>query len=56
MAEPTQIAYRTLKGIGLFDASPVYQAPSGFEKQEQNVRCSAYSPDGKFFAWATPDL
>jgi hypothetical protein len=30
MAEPTQLAYRTLKGIGVFNAAPVYEALSGF--------------------------
>ncbi|TKA64275.1 hypothetical protein B0A49_06588 [Cryomyces minteri] len=54
MAEPTQLAYRTLKGIGLFDAAPVYEPVPGFERPEGNLRCCTYSPDGKFFAWASP--
>ncbi|KAK5011264.1 hypothetical protein LTR60_004794, partial [Cryomyces antarcticus] len=73
MAEPTQLAYRTLKGIGLFDAAPVYEPVPGFERSwtsrswlpntwlisqakrpEGNLRCCTYSPDGKFFAWASP--
>lgn len=44
-----------MKGIGILDAAPVYEALSGFEKPEGNLRCSAYSPDGKFFAWASPE-
>lgn len=32
MAEPTQLACRTLKGISVFNASPVYQALQGLVK------------------------
>jgi translation initiation factor 2A len=32
MAEPTQLAYRTLQGIGVFNAAPVYEELSGFTK------------------------
>lgn len=46
---------RTLKGIGIFDASPVYEALPAFERPEGNLRCSTYSSDGKFFAWASSD-
>ncbi|KAI9678519.1 MAG: hypothetical protein M1822_007462 [Bathelium mastoideum] len=46
MAEPTQLAYRTLKGIGMLNAAPV---PEG------NLRCCVYSPDGRSFAWASPE-
>ncbi|KAJ6157296.1 hypothetical protein N7470_004888 [Penicillium chermesinum] len=45
MAAPTQLAYRTLKGIGIMDAA----LPEG------NLRCSAYSPCGRYFAWASPE-
>lgn len=55
MAEPTQLAFRTLKDIGILDAAPVYAAPGGFTKPEGNLRCSIYSPNGRFFAWATPE-
>ncbi|KAI9654874.1 MAG: hypothetical protein M1831_005243 [Alyxoria varia] len=55
MAEPTQFAFRSQKGVGLLDAAPVYQSPSGFSRPEGNIRCTAYSPDGRFFAWASPD-
>lgn len=55
MAAPTQIAYRTLKGIGLLDASPIYQPVQDFERPEGNLRCSAYSPCGRYFAWASPE-
>ncbi|CRG83012.1 Eukaryotic translation initiation factor 2A [Talaromyces islandicus] len=51
----SQIAFRTLKGIGLLDASPVYQSVPGFERPEGNLRCSAYSPCGRYFAWASPE-
>ncbi|OQE37156.1 hypothetical protein PENCOP_c010G08559 [Penicillium coprophilum] len=55
MAAPTQLAFRTLKGISIMDAAPVYQPLSGFEKPEGNLRCSAYSPCGRYFAWASPE-
>ncbi|OOF90269.1 hypothetical protein ASPCADRAFT_212111 [Aspergillus carbonarius ITEM 5010] len=55
MAAPTQLAYRTVKGIGILDAAPVYEPLSGFEKPEGNLRCSAYSPCGRYFAWASPE-
>jgi hypothetical protein len=31
MAQPTQIAFRTLKGIGILNAAPVYEALAGFD-------------------------
>ncbi|KAL4906946.1 hypothetical protein BDW74DRAFT_189975 [Aspergillus multicolor] len=55
MAAPTQLAFRTVKGVGILDASPVYEPLAGFEKPEGNIRCSAYSPDGRYFAWASPE-
>jgi translation initiation factor 2A len=55
MASPTQFAYRTLKGIGIVDAAPVYVPLPGFERPEGNSRCCTYSPDGRFFAWASND-
>ncbi|CAK40861.1 uncharacterized protein An11g10630 [Aspergillus niger] len=55
MAAPTQLAYRTVKGIGILDAAPVYEPLSGFERPEGNIRCSAYSPCGRYFAWASPE-
>ncbi|KAF2237390.1 translation initiation factor eIF-2A [Viridothelium virens] len=55
MAEPTQLAYRTLKGIGIFNAAPVYEGLPGFQRPEGNLRCCVYSPDGRFFAWASPE-
>lgn len=30
MAEPTQLAYRTLKGIGVFNAAPAYESLPAF--------------------------
>ncbi|RKF75687.1 Eukaryotic translation initiation factor 2A [Golovinomyces cichoracearum] len=53
MAIPTQLAYRTLQGIGVFNAAPVYQDLPGFQKPEGNCRCCAYSPCGKYFGWST---
>lgn len=44
-----------MKGIGILDAAPVYDALSGFQRPEGNIRCSGYSPDGKFFAWASAE-
>ncbi|GAB1211149.1 hypothetical protein ATERTT37_000261 [Aspergillus terreus] len=32
MAAPTQLAFRTVKGIGIFDAAPVYEPLAGFER------------------------
>ncbi|KAF2433846.1 translation initiation factor eIF-2A [Tothia fuscella] len=55
MAEPTQLAFRTLKGIGILNAAPVYETLAGFQKPEGNLRCCCYSPDGKYFAWASPE-
>jgi translation initiation factor 2A len=55
MASPVQFAYRTLKNIGITDAAPVYEPLQGFTKPEGNLRCCAYSPCGRFFAWASPD-
>ncbi|KAL2853860.1 eukaryotic translation initiation factor eIF2A-domain-containing protein [Aspergillus pseudoustus] len=55
MAAPTQLAFRTVKGIGILDASPVYEPLAGFERPDGNLRCSAYSPCGRYFAWASPE-
>ncbi|KAL3952267.1 hypothetical protein ACCO45_013984 [Purpureocillium lilacinum] len=55
MASPLQFAYRTQKTIGVFDAAPVYTPLAGFTKPEGNLRCSAYSPCGRFFGWASPE-
>ncbi|KAJ5652472.1 hypothetical protein N7507_009898 [Penicillium longicatenatum] len=55
MAATTQLAYRTLKGIGIMDAAPTYEPLSGFERPEGNLRCGAYSPCGRYYAWASPE-
>lgn len=55
MAIPTQLAYRTAKDINLFNAAPLYEPISGFQRPEGNLRCCVYSPDGRFFAWASPE-
>ncbi|KAK3715600.1 hypothetical protein LTR37_007088 [Vermiconidia calcicola] len=55
MAQPTQVAYRTSKSIGILDAAPVYEQLPGFVRPEGNLRCCVYSPDGRFFAWASPE-
>ncbi|KAF2197412.1 translation initiation factor eIF-2A [Delitschia confertaspora ATCC 74209] len=55
MAVPTQLAYRTSKGIGVFNAAPVYDALPGFVRPEGNLRCCCYSPDSRYFAWASPE-
>lgn len=55
MAVPTQLAYRTSKGIGLFNAAPVYEPLPGFARPEGNLRCCCYSPDSRYFAWASPE-
>ena len=52
MAVP-QFAYRTLKGIGIVDAAPVYEPLPGFQRPEGNSRCCTYSPCGRYFAWAS---
>nr|POE48887.1 eukaryotic translation initiation factor 2a [Quercus suber] len=46
---------RTSKHIGVFDATPVYERVPGFQRPEGNLRCCVYSPDGRFFAWASPE-
>ncbi|KAF2838598.1 eIF2A-domain-containing protein [Patellaria atrata CBS 101060] len=55
MTTPTQLAYRTSKGIGLLNAAPVYEAVPAFTRPEGNLRCCVYSPDGRYFAWASPE-
>ncbi|KXL49910.1 hypothetical protein M433DRAFT_57292 [Acidomyces richmondensis BFW] len=55
MAQPTQLAYRTSKHIGIIDCAPVYERLPGFNVPEGNLRCCVYSPDGRFFAWASPE-
>lgn len=55
MEAPTQIAFRTLKGIGILNATPVYESLPGFVRPEGNLRCCAYSPCGRYFAWASPE-
>ncbi|KAH7138056.1 eukaryotic translation initiation factor eIF2A-domain-containing protein [Dendryphion nanum] len=55
MAVPTQLAYRTSKGIGVFNAAPDYEALPGFERPVGNLRCCCYSPDSRYFAWASPE-
>lgn len=46
---------RTSKHIGILDAAPVYEQLPGFARPEGNLRCCVYSPDGRYFAWASPD-
>lgn len=55
MSSGTQFAYRAQKAIGVESAAPLYEPLSGFVKPEGNLRCCCYSPDGRWFAWATPD-
>ncbi|KAL9106052.1 MAG: hypothetical protein Q9227_008895 [Pyrenula ochraceoflavens] len=55
MSSPSQFAYRTLKGIGIVDAAPVYEPLPGFARPEGNLRCCSYSPCGRYFAWASPE-
>ncbi|KAL1972243.1 hypothetical protein VTN31DRAFT_7462 [Thermomyces dupontii] len=55
MAAPTQIAVHTAKDIGLVNTAPEYQPLSEFAKPEGNLRCSTYSPCGRYFAWASPE-
>lgn len=49
----TQFAYRTSKTIGITDAYPDYKPANGFVQPTGNLRCCAYGPSGKLFAWAT---
>ncbi|EGE78909.1 eukaryotic translation initiation factor 2A [Blastomyces gilchristii SLH14081] len=55
MAAPNQYAYRTQKGISIVDAAPVYESLPGFTRPDGNLRCCAYSPCGRYFAWAAPE-
>jgi translation initiation factor 2A len=49
----TSYTDRTSKHIGILDAAPVYQNLPAFQRPEGNLRCCKYSPDGRFFAWAS---
>ena len=55
MASPLQFAYRTQKTIGVFNAAPVYEPLPGFANPEGNLRCSDYSPCGRYFGWASAE-
>lgn len=64
MASPLQFAYRTQKAVGLFnaaqsghvtDAPASYSPVPGLNKREGTFRCCAYSPCGRYFAWASND-
>jgi translation initiation factor 2A len=56
MADSLQFAWRTQKAIGVTDAAPLYAPLSGFAKAEgAHLRCSAYSPCGRFFAYSAND-
>ncbi|SZF02055.1 unnamed protein product [Blumeria hordei] len=55
MDSTTQFAYRTLKGIGLVNAAPVYQSLPGFKRPEGSSRCCVYSPCGQYFGWASTE-
>ncbi|KIV83701.1 hypothetical protein PV11_05703 [Exophiala sideris] len=55
MALTTQFAFRTLKGIGVVNGAPTYEPLPGLERPEGNLRCYAYSPCGRYFAWASPE-
>jgi len=52
---PLQLAYRTSKAIGIFNAAPVYTPLGGFSRPEGAMRCCAYSPCGRLFGWASPE-
>lgn len=74
-SEKTNICLdRTLKGIGILNAAPVYEELPGFQRYavpipkinlsyshdnlsrpEGSLRCCCYSPEGRFFAWASPE-
>jgi len=43
MAEPTQLAYRTLKGIGVLNAAPVYQELPGLVRYVKHSYESLHS-------------
>jgi translation initiation factor 2A len=47
-----QFSYRTQKAIALFNADPAYVDVPGFKRPEGNLRCSVYSPCGRYFAYA----
>jgi translation initiation factor 2A len=49
----TLLTDRTSKHIGILDAAPVYQNLPAFQRPEGNLRCCKYSPDGRFFAFAS---
>ncbi|KAJ1979537.1 hypothetical protein H4R34_002795, partial [Dimargaris verticillata] len=45
---------RSIKEIGLVTGPPTLQNVAGFTNPQGNNRTMGYSPDGKYFAWATP--
>lgn len=45
MAEPTQLAYRTLKGIGVFNAAPAYESLPAFAPYVTNTAMILCGPD-----------
>ncbi|EWC45513.1 hypothetical protein DRE_05371 [Drechslerella stenobrocha 248] len=51
----TQFAYRTLKSIGLTEGFPEYESLSGFGQPTGTLRCGIYSPDGRYFAYASSE-
>ncbi|KAJ1929747.1 hypothetical protein IWQ60_000899 [Tieghemiomyces parasiticus] len=53
--EDLQIAYRSVKEIGLLTGPPQVQDVAGFDKPQGMLRAMKYSPDGRLFAWASND-
>ncbi|KAM0748472.1 translation initiation factor eIF-2A [Meredithblackwellia eburnea MCA 4105] len=49
----TQYAFRSLKQLGLTNGPPTYQSLDGFQKPDAQIRTYRYSPDGRFFAFAS---
>ncbi|KAK9471203.1 eukaryotic translation initiation factor eIF2A-domain-containing protein [Dipodascopsis tothii] len=55
MAPINQFFYRTSKSIGLTESVPVYEDIEAFDKPSGNMRVCVYSPDGKYFAYASAE-
>ncbi|EPY50467.1 translation initiation factor eIF2A [Schizosaccharomyces cryophilus OY26] len=53
MSQKNQFAYRSSKTIGLVNTNENYTKPAEFEEANEPARVSCYSPNGKFFAYAS---
>ncbi|WBW70736.1 translation initiation factor eIF2A [Schizosaccharomyces osmophilus] len=55
MSQKNQFAFRSTKAIGLVNASENFTKPAAFEEVDEIVRVSCYTPNGKYYAYASPN-